>query len=317
MKLLFTCVGRRVELVEAFKAAAQEEQIELLIYGADIVKTAPALAFCDKAVIVPRIKTPEYIPELLRICQEEQIDALIPTIDTDLLILSENQDKFAALGTKVIVSATPNIALCRDKRLTAAYFHSVGLKSPEPIDDVNRYNGGYPAFIKPKDGSSSIFAYKVADQQELYTYAQQVPDYIIQPFIEGTEHTVDILCDFEGNPIHITPRIRLEVRAGEVLKTKIVQDETIIREMQQLISNYKPCGAITVQLIRETKSADDYYIEINPRFGGGAPLSMKAGANSARALLKIISGEKLSFMRGAAEDGAIFSRYDQSVRVYE
>ena len=40
--------------------------------------------------------------------------------------------------------------------------------------------------------------------------------------------TLDAFCDFEGHPILITPRIRLAVRAGEVLKTEIAQDETII-----------------------------------------------------------------------------------------
>ena len=42
---------------------------------------------------------------------------------------------------------------------------------------------------------------------------------------------------------------------------------------------------------------------------------MKAGADSACALLKILSGEKVDFDVSAAEDRATFSRFDQSVRV--
>ena len=151
--------------------------------------------------------------------------------------------------------------------------------------------------------------------KELESFAQQVPDYIIQPYISGTEYTVDIFCDFEGNPIFITPRIRLAVRAGEVLKTKITQDKQIIGEMKQLIKDYAPCGQITVQMIRQDSTGDDYYIEINPRFGGGAPLSMKAGADSAEAFLRLLKGEKLDYVENAAEDGAIYSRFDQSIRV--
>lgn len=315
MKLLFTSIGRRVELVQAFKSAAQKLGADLTIYGADITPTAPALYFCDETVIVPRIKTPEYIPALLEICSREKIDALIPTIDTDLLLLAENEAQFDRQGTKVLISAPDKVALCRDKRFTADYFHSVGLESPSPVDDVQRYEGGFPAFIKPKDGSSSLFAYKVNNREELLSYAAQVPDYIIQPFIEGIEYTVDIFCDLTGEPIYITPRIRQAVRAGEVLKTQISQDPQIIGEMMQLIRDYKPCGAITVQLIRQNSTGKDYYIEINPRFGGGAPLSMMAGAHAAEALLRILSGETLSYQEGAAEDGAVYSRFDQSVRV--
>lgn len=315
MKLLFTSIGRRVELVQAFKSAAAKLGVELILYGADISDSAPALQFCDRTVLVPRIKDPAYIPFLLEICQKEQIDGLIPTIDTDLLLLAENRERFAAIGTRAVISAPDRIALCRDKRLTADYFHSVGLESPIPVDKVEAYAAGFPAFIKPKDGSSSIFAYKVENRKELEAYAAQVPDYIIQPFIEGTEYTVDIFCDFEGNPIFITPRIRLAVRAGEVLKTEITQDRQIIAEMKQLLCHYKPCGPITVQLIRQKDTGIDHYIEINPRFGGGAPLTMMAGANAALALLQLLSGEKLSYQEDAAEDGAIYSRFDQSVRV--
>ena len=189
------------------------------------------------------------------------------------------------------------------------------MNSPHPVSDWKEYKEGYPAFIKPKDGSSSVFAYKVDNETELKAYAEQVPDYIIQPFVEGTEYTIDVFCDFEGKPIYITPRIRLAVRAGEVLKTKIIQDDKIISEIKQLIDDYRPCGQITVQMIRKKSTEEDYYIEINPRFGGGAPLSMKAGADSAEALLRLLQGEKLQYMQYAAEDGAIYSRFDQSVRV--
>ena len=313
MKILFTSVGRRVELIQAFKNAAEKLNMKLEIYGADITESAPALYFCDYTVIVPRIKDSNYIPELQKICEEKKIDALIPTIDTDLLLLAQNKKNFG--DTKVIISDQEKIKICRDKRLTAEYFESVGLKSPHPVSDWNEYKEGYPAFIKPKDGSSSIFAYKVENKMELQSFSEQVPDYIIQPFIDGTEYTVDIFCDFEGKPIYITPRIRLAVRSGEVLKTEMVQDQQIIDEIKQLLIDYKPCGQITVQLIREKKTGKDYYIEINPRFGGGAPLTIKAGADSAEALLRLLAGEKLEYVAEAAVDVAIYSRYDQSVRV--
>lgn len=315
MKLLFTSVGRRVELMQAFRSAARALGVDLTLYGADMSQTAPALFFCDRAVAVPRIKSEDYIPALLEICEKEQIDALIPTIDTDLLILAQNRGRFAAVGTKVVISDPEKIALCRDKRLTAAYFHSVGLLSPAPAASVEAYQGGFPAFIKPKDGSSSLHAYKVRDREELVSLADRVPEPIIQPFIRGTEYTVDIFCDFAGDPVYITPRIRLAVRSGEVLQTQIAQDARILSEMQQLVRDFKPCGPITVQLIREEETGLDYYIEINPRFGGGAPLSMMAGADSAGALLRLLQGQTLAYQAGAAEDGAVYSRFDQSVRV--
>lgn len=320
MNIMFTSVGRRVELVQAFKSAADRLCVSLKIYGADISESAPALYFCDETRIVCRINDENYIPNLLEICKKDRIDCLIPTIDTDLMLLSKNKHMFEEIGTKVLISAEEKVKLCRDKNYTADYFHRLGLKSPSPINNLDKFELmlgqgkiSFPVFIKPKDGSSSIDAYKAKNLSDLRVYAGKIGDYIIQPYIDGTEYTIDIFCDYEGNPVFITPRERMVVRAGEVLKTRIVQDKVMIEEMKTLIEDYKPSGQITVQLIKERASGDNYYIEINPRFGGGAPLSIKAGADSAEAVLRMLQGEKLSYVEGAARDGAVYSRFDQSI----
>lgn len=313
LKILFTCVGRRVELIQAFHNAALSENINLTIYGGDYSCTAPALQYCDYKIKLCKIIDTNYIPSLFEICKKEKIDAIIPTIDTDLLVLSENKELFKTIDTKVIVSDIDKIKICRDKRITAEFFNNINLYFPKTYDNYLEYDFVFPAFIKPKDGSSSINAYKINTFEELEEFSKIVPDYIIMPFIEGTEYTVDVMCDFDGNPIYITPRIRLAVRSGEVLKTKIDLEKKIIEEVETIIYNFKPCGPITIQLIREKKSEKDYYIEINPRFGGGAPLSMKAGADSAATILQLLSKRKVKI--NDVENEAIFSRFDQSIRI--
>lgn len=315
LTILFTSVGRRVELVQQFKAAATAENVRLEVIGADISESAPALAFCDRTVIVPRISDRGYIPALLEICGKYRVDCLIPTIDTDLYLLSCEKERFAQIGTTVLISRPEKIAICRDKRRTSAYFQSLGLHAPEPVDDVEKYCGGFPAFIKPLDGSSSIGANRADTMEQLRFFASQLSSYVVQPFAAGTEYTVDIFCDLQGEPVYITPRIRQAVRAGEVLKTKICHNPQIEEEMRRLIADFRPCGAITVQLIRDDAAGVNQYIEINPRFGGGAPLSMKAGADAAAALLRLLLGQQLRYVPCAAQNGAVYSRFDQSICV--
>ncbi|MCR5595062.1 MAG: ATP-grasp domain-containing protein, partial [Lachnospiraceae bacterium] len=213
------------------------------------------------------------------------------------------------------ISSPQMVGLCRNKNFTSDFFVKCGLNAPSTCNDILNYTGDYPCFIKPKDGSSSINAFKVKDRTELEIYARMIGDYVIQSFIDGTEYTVDIFCGFDGEPIFITPRIREAVRAGEVLKTRICNDQTIIDEMRKLVSEFKPCGPITVQLIRSNKDGKDYYIEINPRYGGGAPLSMKAGADSAAMLIRMLNKEAPEYYPNAACDSDVYSRFDQSVRI--
>lgn len=315
MRILFTGVGRRIELIQAFRSAALVLGKELKIYGADMTGTAPALAYCDYIRRVVGMKDVGYIDQMVKNCEKDRIDLLIPTIDTDLLALAENKERFKAAGTRVLVSEPDKIKICRDKNNIFQFFIDCGLHAPMPVNDWKKYEAGFPAFIKPKDGSSSINAYKVENKKKLEAYAGEVPDYIVQPFIDGREYTIDIFCDWNGEPVSIVPRQRLQVQAGEVLKTQIYMDKRMIEESRLLCKAFKPCGPMTVQLIRDEKGTD-WFIEINPRYGGGAPLSMKAGARSAENVLRMIDGEVLD-RNQTVSHGAVYSRFNQSVCITE
>lgn len=317
LHILVTGVGRRVELLQAFRQAALKLNINLKLYGADMAGTAPSLAYCDYTRKVCAMRDPQYIQQLVDICVTDKIDLVMPTIDTDLLVLSQNVEEFEKVGTRVLISKPDKILICRDKNNTGEFFESCGLKAPRTYNNYKVYPGPYPCFIKPKDGSSSINAFKVEDEEELVVYAGQVEDYIIQPYVSGREFTIDIFCDFNGNPIFITPRERVQVRAGEVLKTQIHMHRTMIDEAKKLCEAFKPCGPMTVQLIQDKNTGENYYIEINPRYGGGAPLSMKAGARSAEALLNLIIGEAVGYQENASSNGTVYSRFDQSVCISE
>lgn len=94
IRIRFTGVGRSIELLQAFRDAALVLNKELKICGADMAGTAPALAYRDYVRRVVAMKDPAYIDNLLEICKEDKIDLVIPTIDTDLLVLSENRERF-------------------------------------------------------------------------------------------------------------------------------------------------------------------------------------------------------------------------------
>ena len=142
MRILFTGVGRRVELLQAFREAALFLKKELKIYGADLTGTAPALAYCDYPRKVVPMKDPQYIPCLLDICRRDRIDLVIPTIDTDLLVLSEHRELFEQVGTRVLISAPEMIRICRDKNLTSRFCEQCGLHAPMPVNDSTKYQAG-------------------------------------------------------------------------------------------------------------------------------------------------------------------------------
>lgn len=308
--ILILSAGRRVELVNLFKKASVDLKINSKVIAADCSETAPALYFADKKVTLPRIDHPEYIDKIIEISKKEQIKLIVPTIDTDLLLLSKSQDYiYKNSGAKVLISSEDVISICRDKIKTQYYLEENGFRVPT-LYNKDSQNINFPVFIKPVDGSSSINAFKVNSIDELNNYFQIIKNPMIQEFIKGDEYTVDVFLDFNSNVITIVPRLRMAVRGGEISKGKIVKNKTIIDEVMQLMKTLKPIGHITVQLMVTKEGIK--FIEINPRFGGGAPMSIQSGANSCINLYKLLMNEKLTYNDDYEED-LVFLRYDRSI----
>lgn len=313
INILILSAGRRVELIKCFKEASKIKNIESNIITTDISKTAPATYFGDKNYIIPRIDEDGYVDAIVDICNKENIILVIPTIDTELKVLSENKNLIEKeTNAKVLISDKKVIDICRNKKNTNKFFEENGFGVPKEIkdSDIENRNYEFPLFIKPLDGSSSINAFKVNDEKQLLFFKEYIDKPIIQECIEGTEYTIDAFIDFEGNPITIVPRERISTRAGEISKGKIVKDRELINEVKKVIEALKPIGHITIQCMK-TKNGIKF-IEINPRFGGGAPMSIKAGANSPLNLYRLLLNEKLTYNEDFNEN-ILALRFDDSI----
>lgn len=312
INILVTSAGRRVELIECFKEAAKRLKIRSSIIAADNSNTAPALYFADRKYKLPLIADERYIDSIIDICNKENISLVVPTIDTELIKLAKAKDEIEVkTGARVLISDINVVDICRDKIKTHRFLEENDFMIPKMYDkDFSEEEVNYPLFIKPKSGSSSINAFKVNNKEELIMYKKIVKDYIIQDFIEGDEFTVDVFLDFDGNIITVVPRLRISTRSGEISKGKIVKDKEIIKDVIRLMEILRPIGHITVQLMKTKEGIK--YIEINPRFGGGAPMSIKSGADSCENLFKLLSGEKLKYNENF-KDNLMYLRFDNSI----
>lgn len=314
--LLILCVGRRVELVQRFRRAAQRLSLKSTIVGGDSSALAPALYYTDKMVKLPPIEDPSYIDTIIDVCNQENIALIIPTIDTDLPVLAENKEKIELkTNAKVMISEKSVVEICKDKALTQKYFDEHDLRmakmySNDEIKQGNKSDIHFPLFAKPRSGSSSINTMKINTYEELIAYKTLVNDAIISDFSDGEEFTVDTFLDFESNVITIVPRLRIAARGGEIMKAKIVKDREIINDIKRLLTKLKFIGHITIQLIRTQNGIE--YFEINPRYGGGAPMGIDCGADSCENLYRLLMGEKLEYNENYREN-IYFLRFDNSI----
>ena len=241
---------------------------------------------------------------------------IIPTIDTELSILAKNFKMFNSKGVLPVISDLEFVNVCRDKRLTRNFFSKLNLLTPIIYEKEMLK---FPCFVKPYSGSSSINAFKIEREEDLSISLLNNEKLIFQEFIgeEFSEYTIDMYFDRLGKLKCLIPRQRLEVRAGEVSKS-ITRKNYVY---DYLLSHFQCLpgvrGCITLQLFFRPETKKFYFIEINPRFGGGFPLSYSAKANYPGWLIdEYFFGREIPFFENWEKD-LLMLRYDSKILLHD
>ncbi|WP_394172288.1 ATP-grasp domain-containing protein [Thalassotalea litorea] len=307
--------GRRVSLVRAFEQAIEDLKVDGNVYGADMNPSMSAACnILCKSFVLPHVLTDEYIDELKILCLRESIKLVVPTIDTELLKLAKHKQEFKELGITIVVSDSELVVHCRDKRLTHGLFDEIGFPVPVtyPLEDIT-----FPCFSKPVSGSLSQNIRILQSQNELDAWDVPKSEMMYMEVIsddEYDEYTVDVYYTQDSRLMCMVPRQRLEVRGGEISKGRT--NKELIDFLKEPMSKIKTAfGCLTLQVFKSKTTDQIYGIEINPRFGGGFPLSNAAGAKYPEFLLReVFRGEKLSYTDDW-EDQLVMLRFDGEVLV--
>src|SRR5438034_10898882 len=114
INVLITAASRRVPLVRAFRNAV-ENFGKGRVVTTDINPLSPALYFGHKHHIVPLTTDKHYIPIIEGVCDVEDVNLVIPTIDDELPIFGRSLLRFYRAGIEVAVSSEATSNICNDK----------------------------------------------------------------------------------------------------------------------------------------------------------------------------------------------------------
>ena len=314
--ILITSAGQRVALVRGFQETLKRFFPGGKVYTTDMnPKLAPAAYVSDGCFEVPRCMSEDYIESLLTICLGKGIGLIVPTIDTELAILSANKEIFAKQGITVSVSDYDFVMMCRDKRNTGEFFEKHGIRVPKPID---KYHPSFPMFAKPYDGSLSTNLHYIKNADELTEEILSDPKLLFMEYIDKEvykEYTVDMYYGRDNKVKCIVPRERIKIRAGEINKG-LTEKKPLTQYLYDRLETIEGCvGCICIQVFLNSSSGDVVGIEINPRFGGGYPQTYAAGGNYPEYLIReYFLGEEIAYFDGW-KDHLLMLRYDDAVYV--
>ena len=311
LNILITAASRRVPLVQAFRNALSSLGVRGRVVVTDVNPLSPAVHVADRSYRVPLATDPGYVEELLAICEAEDVRLAVPTIDDELPVFGAAREQFRSIGVTVACSPEATSTLCNDKYATCTRLAEKGVSAARsylPAQLTDRMP--LPLFIKPRVGRGAVGAFQVRTADELDFFLHYVESPIVQEYLAGPEFTIDVLCDFEGRPVSIVPRERVVIRAGVIDRGRTVNDRRLISLAEAACAAIPFAGPINIQC--RMRGDRPVIFEINPRFSGGIPLTIQAGADFPNMLVKLAMGRKVEPAIGTFHADLWMTSYESS-----
>lgn len=268
VNILFLGGGKRVSLLEQFIQAGWEENLDLEFFCYEL---SEYVHLKDRATVIKGKPFSEFtVPDLDILCTKHNINIVLPLMDAAVPVCAryKEHNPLAFLPVPEYNTAWA----CYDKLAFEQWIQTNRI-------DFYPWANKLPWFAKSRYGYGSRDQYIVKRKRDLRE------GYVVQDLLEPPEYTVDCYVNQKGRLIGISPRKRLLVVRGEVENSVTVTSPILVRQTVKLLDGRGFSGPVTVQYMCDREG--NYKVtEVNARFGGGVILSIQAGADYPRAVLR-------------------------------
>lgn len=309
--------GRRVSLLKAFRKELSALMPGSKVFAIDLnPEISAACRIADAYFQLRQTTESGYIEELIDICLKNDIKLLIPTIDTELVNISANRERFLSNGIVPVISETGAIEIFNDKKRANSFFESLDINTAKIFA---KDNYSLPLFLKPINGSNSQNNHVILEEEDFSRNHFRNEELLFFQYIDAKmhdEYTVDMYYDQNGILKCAVPRLRLKVRGGEVSKSLTCKNGLLMDLLSDKfgkITGVRAC--ISAQLFMHKENNTIIASEINPRFGGGYPLSYLAGANYPKWIIEEYLLNKEINPYDDWKDNLLMLRYDDEILV--
>ena len=296
---------------------------KIRIIGVDMSPNSIGFSMIDKSYLIPPAIDKEFIPSILRICEEEKAEVVMPLVTKELIPLAENIERFEKIGVRVSISPPQGLRIANNKCLLMSHCSRNNISVPKfiPANSYPEFENavfklGYPKVnvcFKPPV-SNGLRGFRILtreidrldllinqkpmntvttleDIEPVLRNAKVFPELIVMEYLPGKEYSVDILAD-NGKTITAIPRLREKLKMGISFVGVTVENEAIIEASKKIVATLKLNGNIGLQF-KEDEEGIPKLIESNPRIQGTIVLCTAAGVNLVYLALKLALREKV------------------------
>jgi carbamoyl-phosphate synthase large subunit len=277
------------------------------VVAADADPSAVGLRLAHGSGVVPLGSHPGFVPALRELALNTDARALVCTVAEEMVAVRRDRELLDEAGIATWLPTAEAVTTCLDKWCFAQRCLSAGIAAPPTALGTARGVPG-PWVVKPRFGRGSRDVHVVDTPDELEWALRRVTEPLVQTRLDGVEFTVDALVDRDGALAGAVPRWRLETKAGISTKGQTFADDELVGQVGRLLAAVEIDGPANVQGF---VGADGgiAFTEVNPRFSGGLPLSLAAGADFVGEYLRGLLGLPLRPQRLRGRSGVTMTRY--------
>ena len=308
MNVLITSANAKVALVKSFVCATKK--IKLKTFTADIKNNVAAAFFSDCHFVLPKtLDEDAFVSGLKKVCIDNDIGLIIPTRDGEIKFMSKIKDEMIGLGVRILVPSEESANICTNKRRFSKFISGVGHKS---IPELNADEIHFPVFVRPVYGAAGKGTYRADNKLKLDEAINNPDKYMIHPFIDSEEFSIDLLMNLDGTQaIQAVVRRRVHVVSGESKISEVVKIPSLEKISMDIGEKLGLVGHNVIQAFGSSNFGEDIIIEANARFGGASNLSIVAGLDSPNRIIKMMLGDESAYNINNIDIGLTMYRYSE------
>jgi len=263
-KFLFMGAGNRFELLSGFKSTLESIGFTAEFSSIELDEgVPPPIADLAQITYAPEFGVGGFGDWFTDFLGSRRFDFVIPCMDSAFRSISRKE--LLKFGTNF--APGEDSGKFTDKKFLVQRVADLGLPYLDFTGNTEK------VIVKHRYGFGSRNQQILSVEDERLGYLLDDESLVVQDFLEGRETSVDIYVDKAGG-LHMISRDRIKVVSGEVMITSTRTPTNIERYIcETLVAGTDLVGPLNVQLIGENSNVMDF----NPRFGGGATASIKAG----------------------------------------
>ncbi len=231
--------------------------------------------------VPPASEAGGFLEAILKICETEDIDRIIPLTDPEVDVLNHARDRIETNGRILCLPAKAAIEVCRDKWLLHEAFAedcNVATIPTWRLGDFAHPPLEFPLLAKPRHGRSSEGIFIIEDQAD-YDYLRMKREhskFIVQPRMVGSVCTIDLVRHkHSGSCVAVARKELLRTSNGAGLTVQILRDENLVRTAHRIAERLDINGCINIEFL--VHAGQPMLMDINPRFSAGVSFSLLAG----------------------------------------